>query len=70
MSKEAWFVVSLQRAQGTLQDVVGGVSALPRGVFNKFFDADGHDMSRSGISLKLHGGALVRFFGTRANACR
>ena len=61
LHEESWFVVLLART-GVVKDIPGDFSAVMKTLLNVFFDPQGHDMSRSGISLRLHNSDLIRVF--------
>lgn len=63
ISKESWFVVLLVRTT-VVKHIPGDFSAVVKSLINVFFDPRGHDFSKSGISLRIHEGDLVRIFAS------
>ena len=52
--EECWFAVCVLR-EGIVKEVEGGFQAVAAAVLNSFFDPDGHDLERVGVSFYIDG---------------
>ena len=59
--EQLWFTVTLVRSKST-DDLDGTVCALTRLVLMRFFDPNGHDSRRAGVTLRLRDGTRVHIY--------
>ena len=59
--EQLWFTVTLVRSKST-DDLDGTVCALTRLVLMRFFDPNGHDSRRAGVTMRLRDGTRVHIY--------